>query len=598
MARLLVTRPIEQAESLAEYLRGLGHEVVIEPMLRVRFLEQDLPPLDGVQAIVLTSRNGVRALARATDRRDFRLIAVGDATAAEAQTAGFTQIESANGDGAALVEYVARHLRPEDGTLLHISGFDVAVDVAIELTARGFQAERVVFYEADAVDALSPAGRAALADRTIDAVLFHSPRAARTFAGLVDGAGLALRLRGVTALALSHQVAEPIRHLDWQAIRVAEAPNEASLLALLDVPLALAGPPLAPPPAPGVSRMPGLMAAAVIGLLAGAGGAYGVVRWLPLPAATPAPAPAPIASLDLGPLERRLAGVEQRLATPPAPSGNLDALSGRIAALEARPAPLDASARLDQLAEQVRQLEARPTGVPGDATVGDGDVMERLAALEQKVQGLAEPQAVPPELAARLNAVERQAQAVAERLAAAAPPAGEARRVALVLGVNELSEQVMSGRAYAEALAQVESLLGEDKELVAPLRPQADTGVPAVSALRREFDAVARAVIEAAASGEGDHWLDHVRGRLAALFVLRRTGEVPGEAPDAVVARTEARLENSDLAGAVAEIGKLTGRSAEAAAGWLHRARARLDAEKALAALKRRSYELARAGLK
>ncbi|WP_119420480.1 uroporphyrinogen-III synthase [Desertibaculum subflavum] len=598
MARLLVTRPIEQAEGLAEYLRGLGHEILVEPMLRIRFLDEGLPPLDGVQALLLTSRNGAIALARATGRRDLRLIAVGDATAAEAQTAGFAQIESAHGDAAALIDYVARHLRPEDGMLLHISGFDVAVDVAGALAEKGFQADRAVLYEADVADALTPALRTALAERAIDGVLFHSPRAARTFAGLVEDAGLAARLRSVTAFALSHQVAEAIRHLDWQAIRVAEAPNEAALLALLEVPVALAGPPPVPPPAPRVSRLPGLFMAAVIGLIAGAAAAYGVVRWLVPATATIAPAPA--ATLDIRPLQQRLAELEQRLAAAPAPNADVDALTGRVAALEARPAPADASARLDQLAEQVRQLEARPAGGPGEAAAvtGSGDVVERLAALEQKVQSLAEPQAVPPELSERLEAVERQSKAVADRLAAAAPPAGEARRVALVLGVNDLTEQVMSGRPYAEALDQVETLLGEEKPLAAPLQKQAGTGVPTVAALRREFDAVARGVIEAAAAGEGDHWLDHVRGRLASLFVLRRTGEVPGEAPDAVVARAEARLQDGDLAGAVAEIGKLTGRAGEAAADWLRPAQARLDAEAALAALRRRTFEIARAGLR
>ena len=88
-----------------------------------------------------------------------------------------------------------------------------------------------------------------------------------------------------------------------------------------------------------------------------------------------------------------------------------------------------------------------------------------------------------------------------------------------------------SGRPYSEALAQVEALLGEDRSLVAPLRPQADSGAPTLPALRRAFDDVARAVIEAAAAGEGDHWLDHVRGRLADHDQLMDSSELVRPCP-------------------------------------------------------------------
>jgi uroporphyrinogen-III synthase len=604
MARLLVTRPAEQAEALADRLRTLGHEVLVEPMLRIRFLDSALPSLEGVQAILLTSRNGARALAGATDHRDIRIIAVGDATAEEARAAGFAQVESADGDGAALIDYVAQHLRPEDGSLLHVSGFDVAADVAAELSDKGFQADRVVLYEADVADSLSPALRQTLADRAIDAALFYSPRAARTFASLIEEAGLASQLRTVVAIALSEQVAEGIRHLGWREVRVAAAPNEPALLSLLDEPKAT---PQAPPAAPAPrrpSRAGTLVTAAIVGLIAGAAGAYGVMRWLPefLPVSrSSAPASQPAAAVpDLAPLEQRLGALEQRVGAIRVPTGVED-MAARIAALEARPAatsvPSDISARLDQLAEQVKQLEARPVGSGEAAPANSDELVERIAALEQQAKALSERPAPPADLPERVAAVEQQSKAIAERLDATAPPAGEALRMALVLGVGELSEQVLSGRPYADALAQVESLLGADAALAAPLKEQAANGISTLPALRRDFDDVARSVVEVA-MGEGDHWLDHVKGRLAALFVLRRTGEVPGDAPDAIVARAEARLEAGDLAAAVAEVGKLTGRAAEAAAAWQQRAQARLDAEKALAALKRRTFELARAGLK
>ena len=90
--RVLVTRAEPEASGLAEALRARGHEPVVAPLLRHDTLT---PPtdlearLDVVQAVLLTSANGARALATATRRRDLRLLVVGDTTAETAERLGF-----------------------------------------------------------------------------------------------------------------------------------------------------------------------------------------------------------------------------------------------------------------------------------------------------------------------------------------------------------------------------------------------------------------------------------------------------------------------------------------------------------------------------
>jgi hypothetical protein len=77
------------------------------------------------------------------------------------------------------------------------------------------------------------------------------------------------------------------------------------------------------------------------------------------------------------------------------------------------------------------------------------------------------------------------------------------------------------------------------------------------------------------------------------LVTVRSVGaDAEGSDADARVARAEARLADGDLAGAVAEIEGLEGPAAEAAAGWLERARARLAAEQALASLQEQASDL------
>jgi uroporphyrinogen-III synthase len=66
--------------------------------------------------------------------------------------------------------------------------------------------------------------------------------------------------------------------------------------------------------------------------------------------------------------------------------------------------------------------------------------------------------------------------------------------------------------------------------------------------------------------------------------------------PDAVAARAEARLAAGDVAGAVAEVDRLTGPAAAAAQAWLAAAKARLAAERTLDELSRHALARFAAG--
>src|ERR1700704_3339935 len=89
--RALVTPP--RAGALA--LRGV--EAIIDPLLDIHYRAEPAPDLAGVQAVLCTSANGVRALARLSRGRNVALFAVGEATAARAREEGFARVESAGG---------------------------------------------------------------------------------------------------------------------------------------------------------------------------------------------------------------------------------------------------------------------------------------------------------------------------------------------------------------------------------------------------------------------------------------------------------------------------------------------------------------------
>ena len=232
--RALVTRPREESESLGAALAARGVEAIIEPMMQVHFPAAASPDLGGVQAILCTSANGVRAFARVTDERGLPIFAVGDATASRARAEGFATVESAGGGAPDLVRLVLEKLRPQDGELLHITGNVVAGDLVGSLRRQGFSIDRIALYETQPAAMLSEVTVGALRSRSIDFAFFFSPRTAAIFTGLARAAAVAEFCGKITALSISAAADAALAELAWRDRRVAETPNQPALLALLD----------------------------------------------------------------------------------------------------------------------------------------------------------------------------------------------------------------------------------------------------------------------------------------------------------------------------------------------------------------------------
>lgn len=232
--RALVTRPQAEAAELAAALGQRGIAAVIEPLLDIRFRSEPTPDLTGVQAVLCTSANGVRALARLSPARRVPLLAVGEASAARARAEGFREVGSAAGDVDDLVRLAADRLRPQGGRLLHVAGSILAGDLAGALRQRGFTVERLVLYEACPAPGLSAPTARALSTGTIDYALFFSPRTAAIFARLVRQAALMEEMRFVTAVSISAAADAGLAALPFHDRHVTERPDQPHLLAALD----------------------------------------------------------------------------------------------------------------------------------------------------------------------------------------------------------------------------------------------------------------------------------------------------------------------------------------------------------------------------
>lgn len=234
--RVLVTRPEPDAGREADALRARGYEAVLAPLLGIEFLKDVPLDLEDAQAVVITSRNALRALADHPQRdavAALPLFAVGEATAWAGRQFGFSEVTIGPGTGAGLPPIIRREVHPEKGPLIHIGAEKVAFDLKAALEPDGFELRRFVLYRSHPVEALPDDVVAELASGEIKRVLLLSPRTARTFAKLAQRQGLVTDAKGLVCYCLSKAIAEAVAPLDFE-VRVPLHPREEDLLALLD----------------------------------------------------------------------------------------------------------------------------------------------------------------------------------------------------------------------------------------------------------------------------------------------------------------------------------------------------------------------------
>lgn len=241
--RLLITRPEPDASALKPELEALGVEVFVEPMLSVAFEDADLPALEGVQALIATSRNGLRGLTKAvsqassadlmTRARQLPLFAVGPATAQLARDLGFDKLYCGPGEAVGLPALIAKMLKPDNGQLLQLAGAHLAFDLAPQLRSLGFEFTCLRLYRTIARDKLSTELTTLFRQGKIDSVMLMSPRTATIYVELVTSEQLIDATNEITHFCLSERVSKRLAKLNNRLIKIAKTPNQEEMLALI-----------------------------------------------------------------------------------------------------------------------------------------------------------------------------------------------------------------------------------------------------------------------------------------------------------------------------------------------------------------------------
>jgi hypothetical protein len=306
-------------------------------------------------------------------------------------------------------------------------------------------------------------------------------------------------------------------------------------------PIPAAPPPeTAPPPEPALAaRRIGWIVPATVVLLVLIVGAV---------AATPYWAPAVTQALPWG-----VSAQPQPAAKPP-PAAHDDALTARVAALEAQARSNPDDAALQALGKRLAALEARPGP---DLT----PLQNQLTALAASVADLTQ----------KLGTIEK----------AQAAPADD---TALVLLLLQMREAIETGRPFDAEYQALTTLIRGHPDIAAaaaPLAEPARSGVASRAVLAARLHQLAPQIVAAAAAAKSG-WRSQIIARLRSLVTIRRIDGAGQSPAEAAVSNAERALTGGDLKAAIDALSGLSGANLAAAQPWLGMARQRLAVETAL----------------
>ncbi len=238
---VLVTRPEPQAGPLARRLAELGARVYRLPAIELKPREDravqraSLGPLDRFHWIVFVSANAVRfGVTLLEERRDLRLAAVGPATAAALNHAGFrvALVPAAGFDSESLLE-TAEFGHVGGQRILIVRGEGGREVLADELRLRGAEVSYAEVYErrrARPVPGAVSAVEAEWERGLIDIVTATSPEVLRSLYEILGPSGRQL-LATTALLAGGPRIAAEARQIGLEgALVVASAPDEQGLV--------------------------------------------------------------------------------------------------------------------------------------------------------------------------------------------------------------------------------------------------------------------------------------------------------------------------------------------------------------------------------
>lgn len=237
---LLITRPRDDAKAMQAKLAGHNIKTTLAPVLDLSFADLSRLDVASDQAVVVTSRNGLKSIVRNHAEAKLsrsRVYTVGEATAAYARSIGLKNLRIGPGTAEGLCGQIKSECDPARGPIHHLAGAHLAYDLKSDLETAGFNVRTTVVYTAKPAEQFSQEVIHAIRSDNVNGVVLMSARSAHIFATLCQQHDLVKDVSEFVFFCLSAAVKDrliaSLPGVQDRSVHVSERPDTEELLALI-----------------------------------------------------------------------------------------------------------------------------------------------------------------------------------------------------------------------------------------------------------------------------------------------------------------------------------------------------------------------------
>lgn len=232
---VLITRREALNEQTAQLLSARGHIPVSIPLAQTIDTATEFTDRE-YGGILFTSQAAIEVLGKRPTqlkrlvRQNCPVYCVGDETAEQAISVGFTAVHSAGGNSGDLSHLVVSKFRKSAGPLLYLAGVSRSGSLDQKLIQSGFTVNLVEIYDSTLLDPGKIALESALQAASKGCGLLYSTRSAIHLFNLCETHSLSKCLNLCGFVAISTNVAKAVEPLTTQPILVAQTPSQRAML--------------------------------------------------------------------------------------------------------------------------------------------------------------------------------------------------------------------------------------------------------------------------------------------------------------------------------------------------------------------------------
>lgn len=218
---ILITRPKNQAQYVAQILKKQGHDFLIDSLIEIQTIQKN-PNLNFNHwtHFVITSANAIEYISQLKLDKNKVFFTVGDKSREEIEKIGFKNVVNAQNCAISLRDLMVGELNHKTDKILYFRGDVVSYDLEKFFRDKDFDFHSVISYKSHESSALKQQTLAKFKSKKITKILIYSQRTAEIFYKLSKIHGILNDIIDIEIVCLSQNIAIFFRDKKFSKITI------------------------------------------------------------------------------------------------------------------------------------------------------------------------------------------------------------------------------------------------------------------------------------------------------------------------------------------------------------------------------------------